>query len=207
MSVAGEIGLRLRGGDARALGVERALGFAHRGVGLLRRPDLGVQAAVRIDQRAVRGRIGQRALVVLAVDLDQRRGERAQGLHAHALVVDVGAGASVGELDPAEDQLVADLDVLALEQRMGGVSGRKLEHRGHLALRLAVADEAAVAARAERQRQRVEQDRLARAGLSGEDRQAGREFEIQLIDQNHVADGEAREHGRAGSAQDGTTVW
>ena len=72
MGVAGEVGLGLGGGDARALGLERPLGFAHRRVGALGRPDLGVEAAVGVDQRAVRGRIGQRALVVLAVDLDQR---------------------------------------------------------------------------------------------------------------------------------------
>ena len=90
---------------------------------------------------------------------------------------------------------------------MGGVPRRKLEHRRHLALRLAVADEAAVAARAERERQRIEQDRLARAGLAGEDRQAGRKFEIQLIDQHHVADGKPREHGCEAPPQDGTTAW
>ena len=33
VGVAGEIGLGLGGGDARALGLERALGFAHRRVG------------------------------------------------------------------------------------------------------------------------------------------------------------------------------
>ena len=107
-------------------------------------------------------RVGQRPLVVLAMDLDQRRGERPQRLGADALVVDVGARAPVGELDPAQDQFVADLDVLPFEQGVRGVAFRQVEHRRHLALRLAVAHEAAVAARAERQRQRIEKNRFPR---------------------------------------------
>ena len=54
---------------------------------------------------------------------------------------------------------------------------------------------ARAAARAKRKRERVEKDRFARAGLAGEDREAGGEFEIELVDQHHIADGEAREHG------------
>jgi hypothetical protein len=133
---------------------------------------------------------------VLAVDLDQRGGERPQSLDAHALIVDIGAGAAVRVLDPPENQFVADLDALTLEQGMGRMSGREFEHRRHLALGLIMADKSAVAPCAKRQRQRIEQDRFARASLSGENRQPGRKLEIQLIDQNHVADGEAREHGR-----------
>ncbi len=139
-------------------------------------------------------RVGQRPLVVLAMDLDQRRGQRTQRLGADALVVDVGPRAPVGELNPAQDQFVADLDVLTFEQGVRGVAFRQVEDRRHLTLRLAVADKAAVAARAERERQRIEKNRFPRAGLAGEDRQSRREFEVQLIDQHHVANGEARKH-------------
>ena len=41
MRVAGEIGLGLRGGDPRPLGLERPLRLAHGGVGALGRPDCG----------------------------------------------------------------------------------------------------------------------------------------------------------------------
>ena len=50
--------------------------------------------------------IDQRALVVLAVDLDQRLAQLLHHLHAHRLVVDEGAGAAVGELHAAQDQVV-----------------------------------------------------------------------------------------------------
>ena len=102
--------------------------------------------------------IGQRTFVVLAMDLDQRRRERAQRLGADAAVIDVGARASVRELDPPQDQLVADFDVLPFEQSVGGVAFRQFEGRRHLALRLAVAHQTAVSARAERQRQRVQKN-------------------------------------------------
>ena len=78
---------------------------------------------------------------------------------------------------------------------MGCVARRQFENGRHLALSLAVADEAAVAARAKRKRERVEKDRFAGAGLAGDDREAGGKFEIELVDQHHIADGEAREHG------------
>ena len=77
---------------------------------------------------------------------------------------------------------------------MGGVSRRQFERRRHLALRLAVAHEAPVAARAKRQRQRIEKNGFPRAGLAGEDGQPRRKLKVQLIDQHHVANGEARKH-------------
>ena len=90
-------------------------------------------------------------------------------------------------------------------ERVRGVAGGQFEYRGHLALRLAVAHERAVAARAERQRQRIEKNGFSRPGLAGEDRQPRREFEIQLIDQHHIANGEAREH-QCSPIRTGTTV-
>ena len=96
----GELGFGLRRRDPRALGLERALGLAQGGVSALGRGRLRLKAAIGVDQCAMGRRIGQRALVVLAVDLDQRRRQPAQRLGADAPVIDVGARASVGELDP-----------------------------------------------------------------------------------------------------------
>ena len=194
MRMGGELRFDLRGLHPGALRLERPFGLAQGGVSLLGRGRERLVPAISVDQRAMGRCIGQRAFVVLAVDLDQRRRERAQRLGADAAVIDVGARASVRELDPPQDQLVADLDVLPFEQSVGGVPFRQFEGRRHLALRLAVAHQTTVAARAERQRQRVQKNRFPRAGLAGEDRQPGRELKIQLIDQHHVANGEARKH-------------
>ena len=140
-------------------------------------------------------RVEQRALVVLAVDLDQAGGDGAQRLGADALVVDEGAGAPVGELDPAQDQFAFGAHALIGERGEDGVIGRQVEARRHLPLRFAVAGQRAVAARAERERQSVEQDRLSRPGFAGEDGEAVGELEVQLVDQHDVADREPGEHG------------
>ena len=173
MRMGGELGFHLGGIDPGALRGKRPLGLAQGGVSAPRRGRERLEPAIGVDESAMGRGIGQRALVVLTVDFDQRRGERAQSLCAHAAVVDIGAGAPVGELDAPEDQFVADFDVQPFEQRVGGVALRQFERRRHLALRLPVAHEAAVSARPERQRQRIEKNRFPRASLAGEDRQPG----------------------------------
>ena len=69
-----------------------------------------------------------------------------------------------------------------------------LEHGGHLALLDAVAHQRLVAARAQRQREGVEQDRLAGAGLAGEHGKACGEIDVEPVDQDDVADGKPGEH-------------
>ena len=125
-----------------------------------------MQAAEGVEDGAVRGGIGQRPVVVLAVDLDEGRADGAQHLHAHGLVVDEGAGAPVGHLHAAQDQVALGVDLGLRRELPGGMVEGHVEHGGDRALRLAVAHEAAVAAPAERQREGIEQDRLARARLA-----------------------------------------
>ena len=54
---------------------------------------------------------------------------------------------------------------------------------------------AGVAARAERQREGIEQDRLAGAGLAGEHGEPAGEIDVEPVDQDDVADGKSGEHG------------
>ena len=61
---------------------------------------------------------------------------------------------------------------------------------------LSRADQAGVAARAERQAQRIEQDRLAGAGLAGQDSEPGLELELQSLDQHDIVNGELPQHVR-----------
>ena len=81
--------------------------------------------------------------------------------------------------------------VLARADAWAGWSARKVEAGGDHGLRLALADQAAVGAGAEREAERIEQDRLAGAGLAGQHAEAGAEFEVEALDQHDVADGEA----------------
>ena len=70
----------------------------------------------------------------------------------------------------------------------------ELEGRGDLALLHPVPHQAGVAARAERQREGVEQNRLAGPGLAGEHRKPAGELDVEALDQNDVADRESDEH-------------
>ena len=194
-----EIGRRFHLRDFRALPRQVRFDRPKRGERRPRRLGQRPQPAIGVDQRTVGRGIQQRAFVVLAVNLDQIARERAQGLGADALIVDESAGAAVRELHAPEDQFALPGDRLRLQSLQRGMAGGQLEHRGDLALSLPVPDQGAVAARAQRERQCVEQDRFARAGLAGQDRQPAGEFEIQLIDQHDVADRKPGEHG-SGSA-------
>ncbi len=77
-------------------------------------------------------------------------------------------------------------------------SGRSatLEHRGELGAVGAGAQLALLEAVAEQQRERVEQDRLAGAGLAGEDGEAAVELEVERLDDDEVADRDQPQHAR-----------
>ena len=156
------------------------------GLGDARR--LPAQAAESIHQVAMAGRIDQGAVIVLAVNLDQRLSHLAQQLHAHAGVVDEGAAPSVGALDPAQDQGVIGGDAVLGQEREHRMAVGQVEHRRDLALARAAAYQRSVAAPANSEREGVEQDRLAGAGLAGQHRQALAEFEVEFVDQDDVAD-------------------
>ena len=163
--------------------------------------DLGgivFKSAIGIEQRAMGCGIDKGAIVVLAVDFDQSRAERAQHLHAHRLIVDEGAGAAIGELHPPHDQFVIRAAEIVLgEHAPCRMLRGKVEYRDHLALFGALAHQRHIAARAERQGKSIEQYRLAGAGLAGERGKTGPEIDVQPFDQDDVADREARQHGQS----------
>ena len=194
LACAQPLGLAPRGIDARAMLLQRVAGFALRRPQLRNLGGLRFEPAEGIDQAAVGRRLDQRALVMLAVDLHQRRADGLERLHAHRLVVDQGARAPVGKLHAAQNQLVLGGNVVRSEHGVGRMLARHVEDRAHLPLLDAVAHQAGVAAGAEREREGIEQDRLAGAGLAGEHREAGRELHVEALDQDDVADRKAGEH-------------
>ena len=127
--VAQPVAFALSALDLRAVGG----GFRFRGAARLpqrRHPGgIGLQRAEGVEQPAMGGGIGERALVVLAVDLDQRHAELLHHLHAHRLVVDESAGAPIGELHAAQDQLVLGGDVVVLQQSARRMVGRRPRRR------------------------------------------------------------------------------
>ncbi len=151
-------------------------------------------AAESIEQVAVRRGVDQRPLVVLAVDFDQRAADVAHQRHAGRLVVDEDAGAAVGALDPAQDDVAVVVERVVGEKRARRMVARHVEHRRDLTLLSPVAHQRCVAARAKRQRQSVKQDGFAGAGFAGQHRKAGRKIDVQPLDQDDIADRQSGEH-------------
>ena len=143
----------------------------------------------------MRAWIDERAVVVLAMNFDQFAGDRPQCLPGHPLIVDESAAAAIRQLEASQNKGAGGFDVLRLRRDHRRVVLRKFESRADLTLRRAVADQAAVAPGAKRQRKRIEKNRFAGAGLAGQNGKATVECEINLVDQNDVADGQLNEHG------------
>ena len=96
--MAQKIGLALRPLHLRAMHRHRAGARAPFVPQPLDLSCLAVQAGEGIEQAAVRRRIHERALVVLAMDLDQGRAQCLESLRAERLIIDESARAAIGEL-------------------------------------------------------------------------------------------------------------
>ena len=188
------VGLARGGLHARAVLGQLLLAVAPEPPGRAAIVDLADMAPKGVEQFAMGGSVDQSAFVVLSVDLDKRAADVAHQRDAGRLIVDEDAGAAVGGLHAAQD------DVAVVVQRVFGEDGargmvlRHVEDSRHLALGRAVADQGGIAARAERQRQGIKQDGFAGAGLAGEDREAGRKIDVQPLDQDDIADRQAGQH-------------
>ena len=176
--------------------VERGVGGAPRVPQRLQRRDLLLEPGKGVEQLAVGRGIDQRALVMLAVDLDQRGADRLQGLHADRLVVDEGAGAAVGELHAAQDHFTGIVETVFGQDLCRRMALGHIEGGGDLALLHAMANQARIAAAAERQREGIEQDGFARAGLAGQHREATGKLDIEPFDQDDVTDRQTRQHAK-----------
>ncbi len=188
---------RRRGGlgiGARLLGRPPGLpGRPHRGA-------LPVEAGEGIERGAVRRHVQQPVLLHLALDLDQRVAQPAQQRDRRRLVVDEGPAAAVGADGAAQGQHVLVVDPLFGQDGVGGMIPGEIEGGGDGGLRGAAAHRVGVRARAQGQAQRIDQDRLAGAGLAGQRAQAAariaREGKVELLDQDEVTDRKRDKHRR-----------
>ena len=155
---------------------------------------LRFESAKRIEQAPMRGRIHQRALVVLAMDLDQGYSQRLQRLRAERLIIGEGARAAIGKLHAPQNELVFSRKFVLRHQRAHRVCRRQLERRRHLPVLCALTHQRSVAARPERKREGVEQDRFPCARLTREHREAGGKFDIKPVDQDDVTNREPGQH-------------
>jgi hypothetical protein len=181
--------------EVGAGGCQRILRLAKGAVGARSNPDVDPRETV--EQRAVAGSGEQPAIIVLAVDLDQMRAEFAQQRGRGGGAVDEGTAAAIRLDDAAHDQRLARLDVEAVvgeQRRDRSVRMRGVEGGGDDRLRGALPHQPGIAARAQRQPERIEQDRLARTGLAGQHAETFVEIEVERLDQHHVTNGKRGQH-------------
>ena len=139
-------------------------------------------------------RAGERqpAVLVLAVEREQRLGQLAQVGDRRRAAVDERARAPVGA-DPAGEHDLLGVGGQALAELAAQLVGQ-LEDALDVGLRRARADDAGLRAPAEQQVQRVREHGLARAGLARQHVEPGREAQLGPLDQQEVLDAQLGEH-------------
>ena len=152
-----------------------------------------------VEQGALRFAFQQRLMRMLAVDVDQ---------HVAQLAQLRGGGGDAVDIRFRAARIVDH----AAQQGAAVIVGKFIGHQPglrHLAdgkigrdvgLGRAFAHHAGVAAPAQRQRQRIDQDGLAGACFAREHAEAGGKLQLDGIDNDKIADGQCMEHGFSGWA-------
>ena len=182
-----------RAGQLPQLG-ERRLRLARHGV---RRGDLRAAGELRVAAEAVEdvelsARERELAVLVLAVERDERLGQLAQVGDRRRAAVDERARAAVGADAAGEHDLVGIGRQALAELAAQGVG--QLEDALDVGLRRARPDDAGLRATAEQQVERVGEHGLARAGLAGQHVEPAREPQLGPLDEQEVLDTQLAEH-------------
>ena len=154
----------------------------------------GGQPGVSIEQHPLRVATEQRLMGMLTVDIDQELTNLSHLLGSRRRAVDITARTAAGIEHPAQDQLVLGSEVV------GGQPGdylrqpADLEGGCDLGPLATGAHDAGIGAVAERQRQRIDQDRLAGPGFPGQRAKTGGKLEFQPIDDDKVANRKVAQH-------------
>lgn len=162
-----------------------------------RRYDVRVGAGIGVEQRAMSGRREQPAIVMLAMDFDKMGPNLTEQRSRAGLVVQEGAAPAIG-LHAATDQqrltrFQANLVFRKQRSKRRTGCGRRETCR-HLRLVGALPDQPAVGTHAQREPQRVEQDRLAGARLTRQHTKPRVEIEVEPFDQNDIGNGQGGQH-------------
>jgi hypothetical protein len=154
----------------------------------------GSQATKSIQQIAVLAGIGQRPVIVLAMNFDEVLTDGFENLDADGLIIDKGTGAAIRQLHPPQDQIAFGIKTCVLRDGTGGMGRAKIEYRRDLPLRQSLPHKAAITATAERQGESIEQDGFAGAGFTGQHKQSGLDRQVKPVDQDDITNGKPREH-------------
>jgi hypothetical protein len=156
------------------------------------------RAAEAVEDLELRGGQRQLAVLVLAVERQQRDRHLAQVADRRRTPAQVGARAPLGAHAPGEDDLLGvgrqALAQLAAQRR------RQLEHPFHVGLSRPGAHDAGARAAAQEEVERVREHRLARARLAGEHVEARGEAQLGPFDEEEVLDAQLQEHDTASTS-------
>ena len=152
---------------------------------LQQRIDLVRRVVVQIPQ--VVAAVQQELVLVLAVNIQQLRGDLPQRLQRHNRAVDAAdVLARAGQLARDGRRVLVARKLQRVEQRAHAGVVRDVEDRLHARLALPVCDEVAVRALAQHEVHGIHDDGLARAGLAGEHVHARCKVERHPVDQRQI---------------------
>ena len=136
----------------------------------------------------------QRLVKMLAVNVGQQLAESLQALQRDRIAVDEGARASVGPDDATQQAFVVHVQRLVLKPFEHRRVMTNVEFGAEFGPSSALSHEPATAALAENEAERIDEYRLAGAGLAGHHRHAGTEVEIDFVDDGKVANVKVEQH-------------
>ena len=191
-----EIGFFALGlGEVFARAVQLGLGRLQRFVAALNRRQQIAMAGKGVEHAAMVGWGEQTVQVKLPLDFHHGLPQTAQGTRRGWFVIDESAAAAIGLDHPAQHQLaVVDLQTQLAQLVKHRVPVGHVENSGNRGLPRATADHVRAGPQADTNTQSVEQDRLARTGLTGECGQSHAQLQIELVDQDEITNGQSREH-------------
>ncbi len=154
----------------------------------------GRVTAVGIEQGQLLLALQQRLMLVLAVDLQQMRGQFAQLRQRHRAAVDPRARTARGGQHAAQAAMLAIVHGLLAQPGARGGGGSEIEFGADFGALRAAAYQRGVGTRAGEQQQGIDQQRLAGAGFAGDHGQTGAQRDLGLGDHGQVAYIQRRQH-------------
>ncbi len=153
------------------------------------------EAGVRIEQRALGIGLEQGLVCMLAVNIDQPFARLAQLAERGRPAVDESARApALVDHPPQQNRIGVALEFGCPQPSREFGQGLNIELGADVGAFATGTHHGGIAALAQRQRERIDQDGLAGSGFAGEHGETGVEFEFERIDDDKIADAERPQH-------------
>ena len=139
-------------------------------------------------------RVQKPAVVMLAMQFDQRLGQGAQHLATGAAVVDPGGLAAIGGVHPPQKKLRPAGQPGLFQHAMRSVTFGQIEGCCDLALLGPLPHQIGASAPAQHEAKGIKQDGFTGPGFAGQHVQTGLELKLQPVDDQHVPDVQPAQH-------------